>query len=83
MGVARYSHGFEVEDIVLTRSLFRFLSHPIASVLVSGTVVIPGVEQFVFAPNAASVVFPCRLLERMFRAPRKFPLGHVLVARRS
>jgi hypothetical protein len=72
-----------VEDIALTGSLFSLLSHQIASVIVSGTVGIPGVEQFVFALTATTVVFPCRRLDRMFPARRKFPLGYVVVASRS
>jgi hypothetical protein len=49
---------------------------------VPGAFGIPGLEQLAFALNAAAVVLPCRMLDAIFPARRKFPLGYVVVAHR-
>jgi SAM-dependent methyltransferase len=73
---------FEVQDIVTTGSVAGFLGHQISSVLVPGTLGVPGVEQVAFLINAAFVVLPCVLIDRLWPARRKFPLGYIVVARR-
>lgn len=73
---------FDVDEVVVTGSVFSFMGHQISSLIVPGSLGIPGVEQLAFAINAAAVVFPCRMLDALFPARRKFPLGYVVVARR-
>jgi SAM-dependent methyltransferase len=75
--------GFQVEEVAVTGSVFGFLGHQVASVVVPATQGIPGIEQLVYALNAAAVVLPCYALDRIFPARRKMPLGYVIVARRS
>jgi hypothetical protein len=41
------------------------------------------VFQLAFAPNTKAIVLPCRILDAIFPAHRKFPLGYVVVAHRG
>jgi hypothetical protein len=73
---------FQVDEIAVTGSIFGFLGHQVSSLIVPGTLGLPGLEQLAFALNLAVVVLPCRLLDALFPARRKFPLGYVVVAHR-
>jgi SAM-dependent methyltransferase len=73
---------FQVADIAVIGSVFSFLGHQLSSLLVPAVFGLPVLEQVAFGLNALTIVLPCRILDRVFTARRKFPLGYVLVARR-
>jgi hypothetical protein len=77
------SAGFGVEEIVVIGSVFGFLGHQISSLIVPATFGLPVLGQLAFGLNAVAVVLPCRLLDRILPARRRFPLGYVLVAHRQ
>ena len=76
------SAGFGVEEIVVIGSVFGFLGHQISSPPVPATFGLPVLGQLAFGLNAVAVVLPCRILDRILPARRRFPLGYVLVAHR-
>lgn len=74
---------FHVDEVAVTGSVFGFIGHQVSSLLIASTVGLPGLEQIAFGLNAAAIVLPCRLLDRVFPARRKFPLGYVVIAHRK
>jgi SAM-dependent methyltransferase len=73
-------NGFVVVEIIPIGSVFSFLGHQVSTVLLAATYTVPGVRQLVFALNAALVVLPCRLLDRLPGLARKLPAGYVVLA---
>jgi SAM-dependent methyltransferase len=71
-----------VDEIAVIGSVFSFLGHQVSSLLIPVTFGVPGLEQVAFALNTVAVVLPCRMLDALFPARRKFPLGYVVVAHR-
>ncbi len=72
--------GFEVVEIVPTGSIFSFLGHQAATLIVCGTYRIPILGHLVFWANAVICVLPCHWLDRLPGLAAKAPLGYVAVA---
>jgi len=75
-------HEFEVREIVPIGSVFSFLGHQISTLLIAGTWGMPVVRELAFGVNAALIVLPCRMLDRLTGLARKLPAGYVVVAKR-
>jgi SAM-dependent methyltransferase len=72
-----------VESITPTGSVGAFLGHQVSTILIGGTWHIPLLKWIAFAVNAAFVVLPSVLLDRLLGPLRnKLPLGYVVVARK-
>ena len=76
-------HGLIVRELVSTGSVFGFLAHQISSVLVVPTYRIPLAGEILFWVNAALIVLPASLLDRLLPLRERLPLGYVLVAQRD
>ncbi len=71
----------EVEATTSTGSVASFLGHQVSAVLVGATWHIPVIKWMAFAINAAFVVAPGILIDRLLGPVReKMPLGYVVVA---
>jgi len=76
------SSGFDMLEMRPTGSLFSFLGHQWASASNSLFWSIPVLRWFVFSINVLVCVYPCYLLDKLFRKNEIFPLSHVCVARK-
>lgn len=76
------SSGFEILEMRPTGSLFSFLGHQWASASNSLFWSIPVLRWLVFSINVLVCVYPCYLLDMLFRKNEIFPLSHVCVARK-
>lgn len=76
------SNGFEVLEMKPTGALFSFLGHQWASATNSLFWSIPVIRWAVFSINTIVCVYPCYLLDRLFRRNELLPLLHVCVARK-
>ena len=73
--------GFDVVEIERTGSLGSFLGHQVSTATVGPSLHIPVLGRLVWALNAAFVVAPARLVDRLLGPlGRKLPLGYVAVA---
>jgi len=77
------SNGFEVLEMKQTGALFSFLGHQWASMTNSLFWPIPVFRWVVFSTNVLLCVYPCYLLDQLFRKIELFPLSHVCVARKK
>ncbi len=74
--------GFEVIEIVATGSVFSFLGHQLATLIVCSTYGIPILRQVIFWANAVLCVLPCHWLDKVPGLRAKMPIGYVAVATR-
>lgn len=73
--------GFRIDDIHITGSVGSLLGHQVSSALVVPAWNVPALRWIVFAANAALVVAPARLVDRLLGpVRRKLPLGYVVTA---
>lgn len=71
--------GFEVIEIVPTGSVFSFLGHQLATLIVCSTYGIPILRHVTFWANAILCVLPCYWLDKVAGLASKMPLGYVAV----
>jgi SAM-dependent methyltransferase len=76
-------NGFSVLEIAPTGSLFSFIGHQVATVLVGSTWHIPVLRHLIFFLNAALCTLPCYALDKLLSMSGKYPLGYVAVAKKS
>ena len=76
-------YGFKIREIRTTGSVFSFLGHQVASVLVASTTGIPLVRDFIIFFSALLVTVPCQALDQIFLPWRILPLGYVAVAEKT
>jgi 2-polyprenyl-3-methyl-5-hydroxy-6-metoxy-1,4-benzoquinol methylase len=76
-------NGFSVLEIVPTGSLFSFLGHQVSTVLVGLTWHIPVFRRVFFFLNAVLCTLPCYALDKLLPLSAKYPLGYVVVAKKS
>ena len=75
-------HGFEIIEMNPTGSMLTFIGHQFASVVNCLFWGMPVVKWIVFYLNKFLCVYPCFLIDRLFRKKTLFPLGHVCVAKK-
>lgn len=76
-------NGFTVEQTEITGSVGAFLGHQVATAVIGSTWHVPVLRWLAYGVNAAFVVAPALLVDRLLGPlGRKLPLGYVVTANR-
>jgi SAM-dependent methyltransferase len=76
-------HGFSVVEIVVTGSIFSFLGHQLSTAILSSLWHVPVINKATFFISAVMCTLPCYGLDKLTRLSDKFPLGYVVVAKKT